>query len=154
MVKEDKPASLQHCLVDVPAVSWGQIGGYGQAKATVQRALDLCLRQAELWRQYGVTPVRGLLLYGPPGCSKTLFARAVANHGSYFFLGVKGPELFSKYVGDSEKAIRDIFNRARACSPTVIFFDEVDALAAQRSAETDVADRVLITLLTELDGLA
>lgn len=85
----------------------------------------------------------GILLYGPPGCSKTMIAKAIATESSLNFIAIKGPELFSKYVGDSEKAIRDLFRRARLCSPCIIFFDEIDAIATQRSVNTDVSERVL-----------
>lgn len=85
----------------------------------------------------------GILLYGPPGCSKTMIAKAIATESNLNFIAIKGPELFSKYVGDSEKAIRDLFRRARLCSPCIIFFDEIDAIATQRSVNTDVSERVL-----------
>ena len=103
----------------------------------------------------GIRPPRGVLLYGPPGCSKTLTARALATESKLNFIAVKGPELFSKWVGESEKAIRDIYRKARAASPAIVFFDEIDALATQRGASgsASVGDRVLSQLLTELDGI-
>jgi AAA family ATPase len=94
------------------------------------------LTHAQKFARFGIEPSKGILLYGPPGCSKTMMAKAIATESKLNFISIKGPELFSKYVGESERAIRNIFKRARACSPCVIFFDEIDALATQRSGST------------------
>ncbi len=111
------------------------------------------LKHPEAFIRIGIQPSKGILLYGPPGCSKTMIAKAIATESSLNFIAIKGPELFSKFVGDSEKAIRDLFRRARLCSPCIIFFDEIDAIATQRSVNTDVSERVLCQLLTEMDGV-
>lgn len=102
----------------------------------------------------GLKPPAGIMLYGPPGCSKTMIAKALATESGLNFIAIKGPELFSKYVGDTEKAIREIFHKARLSSPSIIFFDEIDAMASQRgSDETSVGDRALCQLLNEMDGV-
>ena len=102
------------------------------------------LKYPDSFKRMGISASKGVLLYGPPGCSKTMIAKAIATESKLNFLAVKGPELFSKYVGDSEKGVREIFKKARSCAPSVIFFDEIDAVASARSGETDVSDRVLI----------
>jgi len=102
----------------------------------------------------GLKPPSGIMLYGPPGCSKTMIAKALATESGLNFIAIKGPELFSKYVGDTEKAIREIFRKARLSSPSIIFFDEIDAMASQRgSDDTSVSDRALCQLLNEMDGV-
>lgn len=111
------------------------------------------LKYPDSFRRMGISASKGVLLYGPPGCSKTMIAKAIATESKLNFLAVKGPELFSKYVGDSEKGVREIFKKARSCAPSVIFFDEIDAVASSRSSETDVSDRVLIQILIEIDGI-
>ena len=114
--------------------------------------IELPLKKPEIFKKKGLTPPKGLLFYGPPGCSKTLMARALASESFFNFISIKGPEIFSKYVGDSEKAVRDIFLKAKANSPCIVFFDEIDSIGGRRGGSTDVSDRVLIQLLTELDG--
>jgi AAA family ATPase len=111
------------------------------------------LKYPDSFKRMGISASKGVLLYGPPGCSKTMIAKAIATESKLNFLAVKGPELFSKYVGDSEKGVREIFKKARSCAPSVIFFDEIDAVASARSGETDVSDRVLIQILIEIDGI-
>lgn len=110
----------------------------------MKKVIEWPLKHPLAFKKLGVQPSKGILLYGPPGCCKTLLARAICTQCNLAFMAVKGPELFSKYVGDSEKAVRDIFKKARMCAPSVIFFDEIDAIAPQRTNSTDVADRVLI----------
>jgi AAA family ATPase len=134
-------------------VYWGQIGGYESVKKEIKKVVELPLTHSHRFARFGIEPSKGILLYGPPGCSKTMMAKAIATESKLNFIGIKGPELFSKYVGESERAVRNIFKRARACSPCVIFFDEIDALASQRSGGTEVADRVLCQLLNEMDGI-
>ena len=122
-------------------------------KNNIKKVTELPLKYPQKFKNWGIEPSKGVLLYGPPGCSKTMMAKAIATESKLNFIGIKGPELFSKYVGDSERAIRNIFKKARAFSPCIIFFDEIDALATQRSASTEVSDRVLCQLLSEMDGI-
>lgn len=158
-----RPSSLRS-LMPPPPLSWASIGlgspdsPYAQIKQAIQQTVEWPLRYQDRMRKLGITANRGVLLYGPPGCSKTMIARACAQSEGINWIGVKGPELYSKYLGDSEKAIRELFHKARTAAPTIIFFDEIDALTTTRSAGGEdgganaVSDRVIATLLTELDG--
>lgn len=131
------------------------MGGQTKVKKQLIEAVQWPQINPELFECLGVSPPRGLLMIGPPGCSKTLMARAVASEAKLNFFAVKGPELFSKWVGDSEKAVRSLFAKARANAPAIIFFDEIDGLAVTRGRENDsisVADRVVSQLLVEMDG--
>jgi SpoVK/Ycf46/Vps4 family AAA+-type ATPase len=147
------PSSLKRFEVSVPNVSWADIGGSVEAKQTLCDVVAWCLgRQSWVFTEFNLTPPKGVLLYGPPGCSKTMLAKALANESHMNFISVKGPEVFSKWVGDSEKAVRDIFERARAASPCVVFIDELDGMCGHRG-RGGVSDRVISQFLTELDGL-
>ncbi|KAM3134811.1 hypothetical protein pb186bvf_013136 [Paramecium bursaria] len=137
---------------DLNRIEWTDIGGYDHIKQEVLRVVEWPLKFPDDFNRLGIKPSKGILLYGPPGCSKTLIARALCTQCNMQFIAVKGPEIFSKYVGDSEKTIREIFRKARLSAPSIIFFDEIDAIAPQRKGQTDVSDRVLIQLLTEMDG--
>ena len=136
-------SGMKEVIMDIPKVLWSDIGGYATVKEEVKQVVEWPLRHPEAFLRMGIAPSKGVLLYGPPGCSKTMIAKAIATESQLNFLAVKGPELFSKYVGDSEKAVRDVFRRARQCAPSVVFFDEIDAIAGQRNADSDVHDRVL-----------
>lgn len=153
--KRIRPTGIRQFILEVPSVSWNDIGGNEELKLEIQQAVIWPQRHPEAFERFGIDPPAGILLYGPPGCSKTLIARALASEAKMNFLAVKGPELFSKWVGDSEKAIRDLFARARQVAPTIVFFDEIDAVGSSRGSEksSGVSDRVLAQLLTELDGL-
>uniref|UniRef100_A0A1I7UC09 AAA domain-containing protein n=1 Tax=Caenorhabditis tropicalis TaxID=1561998 RepID=A0A1I7UC09_9PELO len=153
--KRCRPTGIRQFILEVPSVSWADIGGNEELKLEIQQAVIWPQKHPEAFERFGIDPPAGILLYGPPGCSKTLIARALANEAKMNFLAVKGPELFSKWVGDSEKAIRELFSRARQVAPTIVFFDEIDAVGASRGSEksSGVSDRVLAQLLTELDGL-
>lgn len=147
-----KPISLTFTST-APNVKWTDIGGYDSVKQLIHRVVELPMKRPELFKKRGITPSKGILFYGPPGCSKTLFAKAIATESLHNFISISGPEVFSKYVGDSEKAIRDVFAKARLNAPCIIFFDEIDSIATKRQGgSTDVSDRVLIQLLTEMDG--
>lgn len=152
------PSALREISVEVPTTRWNDVGGQELAKSRLREAVELPLNEQgrKQLDELGLTPPRGILLYGPPGCSKTLLARAVATESRANFVSVRGPELLSKWVGASEKAVRSIFERARAAAPAVIFFDEIDALASTRDGHTGASahSRVVAQLLAEMDGIA
>jgi AAA family ATPase len=149
-----KPINLKDIIIDVPRVKWEEIGGNKEIINKIRQSIEWPLKNPEAFKRLGIQPPNGTLLYGPPGCSKTLIAKALPTESGLNFFAVKGPELFSKYVGDSEKAVRDIFKKARMSSPSIIFFDEIDAMASSRSSESSgVEDKVLCQLLNEMDGI-
>lgn len=150
-----RPSALREVAVEVPRVQWGDIGGMDRVKQSLRECVEWPLTRPEAFVRMGIAPPKGVLLYGPPGCSKTLMARALATESGMNFLAVKGPELLSKWLGESEKALQGLFKKARAAAPTVVFFDEVDALAGRRGDGEDckASERVLSQLLTELDGV-
>ncbi|XP_049848619.1 ATPase family protein 2 homolog [Schistocerca gregaria] len=153
---ESKPSVMRDVMADIPKTEWDDIGGYEDVKQKLKEAVEWPLRYPEAFKRMHIDPPKGILLYGPPGCSKTLLAKAVATQATLNFIPVKGPELFSKYVGDSEKAVRDVFEKARAASPSIIFFDELDAVGGRRGLSDDSCptyDRVLTQMLNELDGI-
>lgn len=155
-LKEIQPSALREVLVQVPDVKWDDIGGLENAKQELREAVEWPLKYPESFDKFGVTPPRGVLIYGPPGTGKTLLAKAVANESKANFIAVKGPELLSKWVGESEKGVREVFRKARQTAPTVIFFDEIDSIASARSGsstDSGVTQRVVNQLLTEIDGL-
>ncbi|KAI8051985.1 P-loop containing nucleoside triphosphate hydrolase protein [Syncephalis plumigaleata] len=154
-VAETRPSAMREITVEVPTVRWIDIGGQDDIKQKLKESVEWPLQHPEAFLRLGIQPPKGILLYGPPGCSKTLMAKALATESGLNFMAVKGPELFSKWVGESEKAVRDLFKRARAASPSIIFFDEIDALTVKRGSDStaSVADRVLSQLLNELDGI-
>ncbi|KAJ1561224.1 spermatogenesis associated protein 5, partial [Cladochytrium tenue] len=151
----DFPSPPVKVMLEVPKVLWSDIGGNDDIKQKLKEAVEWPLRHPEAFQRFNIKPPKGVLLYGPPGCSKTLLAKALATESGLNFLAVKGPELFSKWVGDSEKAVREVFRKARAAAPAIIFFDEIDAIGVRRSADGGggAADRVLSQLLAELDGV-
>jgi transitional endoplasmic reticulum ATPase len=154
-LKEVQPSALREVSVEVPKVRWNDIGGLEQAKRELRHVVEWPLKHARLFSKMGIKPPKGILLYGPPGCGKTLIAKAVATESQANFISVKGPELLSMYVGESERAVRKIFRRARQVAPVIVFFDEIDSIASPRGVHADagVGNRVLDQLLTELDGL-
>ncbi|CAD7671145.1 unnamed protein product [Nyctereutes procyonoides] len=127
-----RPSAMREVAIDVPNVSWSDIGGLENIKLKLKQAVEWPLKHPESFIRMGIQPPKGVLLYGPPGCSKTMIAKALANESGLNFLAIKGPELMNKYVGESERAVREIFRKARAVSPSIIFFDELDALAIER----------------------
>jgi transitional endoplasmic reticulum ATPase len=155
-MKEIQPSALREVYIEVPNVKWEEIGGMLDIKRELNEAVELPLKHPEKFTKLGIRPVKGILLYGPPGCGKTLFAKAVATESEANFISIKGPEIISKWVGESEKAVREIFRKARQASPAIIFIDEVDAIASQRGMPTSThasEERVVNQLLTELDGV-
>mmetsp|Transcript_19018 Transcript_19018/g.29734 ORF Transcript_19018/g.29734 Transcript_19018/m.29734 type:complete len:1037 (+) Transcript_19018:63-3173(+) len=154
-IRITKPSAIKSVAVEIPHVSWSDIGGMDHVKSILKESIELPLTHPHLFEMMNVPPPRGILLYGPPGCSKTLMARAIATSGNMNFLAVKGPELLSKWLGESERALASLFRRARLASPSVIFFDELDAIAQKRgSSGGSGGDRLLSQLLTELDGVS
>lgn len=154
-MKVVSPSALREVLVEIPNVEWEEIGGLEDLKQELKEAVEWPLKYPEAFLKMGVRAPRGVMMYGPPGCGKTLLAKAAANESEANFILVKGPELISKWVGESEKGIREIFKKAKQSSPTIIFFDEIDAIAPKRGMEmgTKVTERVVNQLLTEMDGL-
>jgi transitional endoplasmic reticulum ATPase len=154
-LKMVRPSALREVLIEIPNVKWEDIGGMEKVKQELIEAVVWPLKNAESFTRLGISPPRGILLYGAPGTGKTLLAKAVANESESNFISVKGPEMLSKWVGESEKAIREIFKKARQAAPSIIFFDEIDSLAPRRGASSDshVTERVVNQLLTEMDGL-
>jgi transitional endoplasmic reticulum ATPase len=154
--KEVTPTAMREVYIEVPTVHWDDIGGLDEAKQELKEAVEWPLKTPEIFKRLGIKPPKGILIYGPPGCGKTLLARGVATESEANFITIKGPEVFSKWVGESEKAIREVFRKARMAAPAVIFFDEIDSLSPRRGAgfaDSGVTERVISQLLTEMDGL-
>ncbi|MFC7078691.1 CDC48 family AAA ATPase [Haloarcula halophila] len=155
-LREIDPSALREVFVEKPDVTWDDVGGLAETKERLQEAIEWPLAYPDAYKQVDLQSTKGILLHGPPGTGKTLLAKAVANEAQSNFISVKGPELFDKYVGESEKGVREIFEKARSNAPTVIFFDEIDAIASKRGSgggDNQVGERVVSQLLTELDGL-
>ncbi len=155
-LKEVLPSGIREVFVEVPNVKWDQVGGLEELKERLIEAVEWPLSHPTIFKRMGITPPKGILLYGPPGCGKTLLARAVATESKANFISIKGPELLSKWVGESEKAIREVFRKAKMAAPCIIFFDEFDSIAPSRGRHTTdsgVSEKVLSQFLTELDGL-
>ena len=154
-LKVVRPSALREVLVEIPNVHWDDIGGMQNVKQELIEAVEWPLKYPDAFKRLGVKPPKGILLYGAPGTGKTLIAKAVAKESEANFISVKGPELLSKWVGESEKAVREVFKKARQTAPTIIFFDEIDSLVPRRGVSSDshVAERVVNQLLTEIDGL-
>jgi len=154
-LRDVMPSAMREVYLETPDVKWSEIGGLEGVKRELQEAVEWPLRYPELYERTGYSMPKGILLYGPSGTGKTLLAKAVATESEANFISVRGPELLSKWVGESERGIREVFRRARQASPCVIFFDELDALAPVRGMGGDsmVTERVVSQLLTELDGI-
>ncbi len=154
--KEITPTAMREVYIEVPTVKWTDVGGLESVKEELREAVEWPLKNPQVFTRMGIRPPKGILLFGPPGCGKTLLARAVATESEANFITIKGPEVFSKWVGESEKAIREVFRKARMASPAVIFFDEFDSLVPRRGlgyADSGVTARVISQLLTEMDGI-
>jgi len=151
-----QPSALREFYVEVPEVHWEDVGGLEDVKQKLKEAVEWPLKHPEYFQNMGITPVKGILLYGPPGTGKTLLAKVVATESEANFISVKGPEVLNKWVGESERAIRDIFRKARQSAPCVIFFDELDAIAPVRgqSFDSGVTERIVNQLLSEMDGIS
>ncbi|OYT50094.1 AAA family ATPase [Candidatus Bathyarchaeota archaeon ex4484_231] len=155
--KEITPTAMREVAIEVPTVHWDDVGDLEEVKQDLKESVELPLKNPQVFQRMGINPPKGILLFGPPGCGKTLLARAVATESEANFIAIKGPEVFSKWVGESEKAIREVFRKARMSSPAVVFFDEIDSLVPRRGSgfgDSGVTDRVISQLLTEIDGIA
>ncbi|AFN04758.1 AAA family ATPase [Pyrococcus furiosus DSM 3638] len=153
-LKMVEPSALREVLIEIPNVHWDDIGGLEEVKQQLREAVEWPLKYPEAFRAFGITPPKGILLYGPPGTGKTLLAKAVATESQANFIAIRGPEVLSKWVGESEKRIREIFRKARQAAPAIIFIDEIDAIAPTRGTDVNrVTDRIINQLLTEMDGI-
>ncbi|TID18152.1 hypothetical protein CANINC_003893 [Pichia inconspicua] len=153
-MREVRPSALKEVVLEMPTVHWSDIGGQHELRRKLYEMVELPLKEGERFAKLGISAPKGLLLYGPPGCSKTLTAKALATESGLNFLAIKGPELFNKYVGESERKLRAVFAKARQSAPAVVFIDEIDAIALDREGEGNgVGAQVLNTLLNELDGV-
>lgn len=154
--REITPTAMREVYVETPTVGWDDVGGLEKVKGLLKEAVEWPLKNPEVFDRMGIKPPKGILIQGPPGCGKTLLAKAVAKESEANFISIRGPEVFSKWVGESEKAIREIFRRARMAAPSIVFFDEFDALVPRRGmgiSDSRVSERVISQLLTEMDGL-
>jgi len=154
--KHVEPSAMREVLVEVPDITWKQVGGLDEVKQELKEAVEWPLKYPDVFEQLRTKPPKGILMFGPPGTGKTLLAKAVANESECNFIAVKGPELLSKWVGESEKGVREIFRKARQASPSIIFFDEIDALVPKRGSyqgSSHVTESVVSQILTELDGM-
>ena len=155
-LKEVLPSAIREVFVEIPNVKWDQVGGLEEIKQKLIEAVDWPLSHPKIFSRMGISPPKGILLYGPPGCGKTLLARAVATESKANFISIKGPELLSKWVGESEKGLREVFRKAKMAAPCIVFFDELDSMAPSRgryTSDSGVTEKVLSQFLTELDGL-
>lgn len=154
--KEVTPTAMREVYIEVSTVHWEDAGGLDDVKQHLKEAVEWPLKTPEMFTRLGIRPPKGILMYGPPGCGKTLLAKAVATESEANFISIKGPEVFSKWVGESEKAIREVFRKARMAAPAVIFLDEIDSLTPRRGmgmSDSGVSERVISQLLTEMDGI-
>lgn len=151
------PSALRETIVEVPTTTWEDIGGLEQVKQELQEMVQYPIEHPEKFLKFGMNPSKGVLFYGPPGCGKTLLAKAIANECQANFISIKGPELLTMWFGESEANVRDVFDKARAAAPCVMFFDELDSIAKARGSSMGDAggagDRVLNQILTEMDGM-
>ena len=155
-LKMVQPSAMREVFVEVPDIRWSHVGGLDSVKEELQQAVEWPIKYADVYKQFATKSPKGFLLFGPPGTGKTLLAKAVANESECNFISVKGPELMSKWVGESEKGVREIFRKARLASPSIIFFDEIDAIVPKRGSyegSSHVTESVVSQFLTELDGL-
>jgi transitional endoplasmic reticulum ATPase len=155
-LRDVEPSALREVFVEVPSTTWEDVGGLERAKRLLHEALEWPLQYRDLFDAAGVRPLKGILLSGPPGCGKTLLAQAAASATQVNFISVKGPALLSKYVGESERTVREVFRKAKQAAPCLVFFDEIDALVPRRgggASDAHVSERVVGQFLAELDGI-
>jgi transitional endoplasmic reticulum ATPase len=149
------PSAMREVLIEIPKVKWADVGGLEEVKESLKEAVEWPLKNSESFKRLGIRPPRGILMYGPPGCGKTFIVKALANEAGANFISIKGPEVLSKWVGESEKMIRDTFKRAKQVAPAIIFFDEIDSLTPKRGLDTGsrVTEQVVSQMLTEMSGI-
>ncbi len=155
-MKEVEPSAIREVFVEVPDVKWADVGGLDDIKEALKEAVEWPLKYAGLFRKAGTNPPKGIILYGKPGTGKTYLAKAVASESGVNFISVKGPQVMSKYIGESEKGVRELFKKARQAAPTILFLDEIDSICPRRTSDSsgaNVADRVISQFLTEMDGI-
>jgi transitional endoplasmic reticulum ATPase len=155
-LKEIEPSSLREVSIDIPNVKWEDIGGLEEAKRDIKESIEMPIKNPEIFKKLGIEPVKGILLYGPPGTGKTMIAKAIATESGANFVSIKGPEILSKWMGDSEKAIRQLFKKAKQASPSIIFIDEIDSIAAKRRGDNNegrAMDSIVNQILTSMDGI-
>jgi len=154
-LRDIEPSALRDVFVEIPTVKWEDVGGLDDIKMKLKEAVELPLKRPDVFKRLGIAPIKGVLLYGPPGTGKTLLAKAVANESQANFISVRGPEILSKWLGESEKAVREIFKKAKQASPCIIFLDEIDSIAPRRSFSSDSksSERIVNQLLTSMDGI-
>jgi transitional endoplasmic reticulum ATPase len=154
---EIEPSAIREVFVEIPSVSWDDVGGLESIRGELARAVQWPLRYSAVFERYDVTPVRGILLHGPSGTGKTLLAKALANESGVNFISVKGPSLMSKYVGESERGIREVFRTARQAAPSILYFDEIESVVPVRGRDTGAGasftERVVSQFLTEMSGI-
>jgi len=150
-----EPSAMREWMVEIPDMGWEDIGGLEEIKQELREAVEWPLKYPKLFEKAGIRPLNGILLFGPPGCGKTLLAKAIANESQSNFISIKGPEIFSKWVGESERAVREIFRKARQAAPSIIYFDEIDAISAGRSnyEGTHTFASIVNQILVEMDGI-
>lgn len=153
--REITPTAMREVYVEIPTVKWDDVGGLLDVKQELIEAVEWPIKKPEVFKRIGIQPPKGILLYGPPGCGKTMLARAISTESEANFISIKGPEIFSKWVGESEKAIREVFRKGRTAAPSIIFFDELDSVIPRRGLGYDsgATERVISQLLTEMDGI-
>ena len=156
-IKEIEPSALREIYLEVPEVSWDQVGGLEEVKERLKESIEWPLTKPEMFEHFGINPPRGIVLFGAPGTGKTLIAKAIANEAKANFITIKGPELISKWVGESEKAVREVFKKAKQSSPSIVFLDEFESIAGMRRSSdgsgSDVMNRVVNQLLSSMDGV-
>ena len=156
-IKEIEPSALREIYLEIPEVSWDQVGGLEEVKERLKESIEWPLTKPEMFEHFGINPPRGIVLFGAPGTGKTLIAKAIANEAKANFITIKGPELISKWVGESEKAVREVFKKAKQASPSIVFLDEFESIASIRRTSdgsgSDVMNRVVNQLLSSMDGV-
>ncbi|MHA1285137.1 MAG: CDC48 family AAA ATPase, partial [Promethearchaeota archaeon] len=151
-----EPSAMREVMIDIPDISWDEVGGLEDIKQELKEAVEWPIKYPKLFERAGIRPLNGILLFGPPGCGKTLLAKAIATESECNFITIKGPEIFSKWVGESEKAIREVFRKARQAAPSIIYFDEIDAISSSRgltAGGSPVYDSIVNQILVEMDGI-